>query len=113
MAILRKSRVFKSSTPSLASNSHADSHESGWRRKSKRHLEGELIRLAEHGEGRCHCPLAGQGQAAGTFLVMASQRRWGGLNAKLVVPWKQEKVNGVSNFDEFGEDLLQIVVYPF
>ena len=97
MTIMRRMRIFKSSTSSNSANLSG---------KSKDPIEDmrTIIRLSEHGETRCYCPFAEinttslQGEAKEihlTFLVMASEKRRNGelLNAKLIVPWRQEKVN--------------------
>ena len=98
MAIIKRMRIFKSSTSS-ASGSIGE-------KSTRDPIEDKhiLIKLSEHGETRCYCPFAEvntsslQGEAKErqlTFLVMASEKRRNGelLNAKLIVPWRQEKVN--------------------
>nr|CAD2191924.1 unnamed protein product [Meloidogyne enterolobii] len=96
MAIIKRMRIFKSSTSS-ASGSIGE-------KSTRDPIEDKhiLIKLSEHGETRCYCPFAEvntsslQGEAKErqlTFLVMASEKRRNGelLNAKLIVPWRQEK----------------------
>ena len=111
MGIVRRMRVFKSTAVDMNPSSYSASRSSEIgpkrRRKNRSHLTNfetnNLIRLAEHGEGRCQCQLANvesqpTSNGVGTFLVMASERRrmggggGGGMNAKLIVPWKKEKV---------------------
>ncbi|KAF7624786.1 hypothetical protein Mgra_00009939, partial [Meloidogyne graminicola] len=66
----------------------------------------KIIKLSEHGESRCFCHFISEINNTNnlqneknlkekylTFLVMASEKRKNGeiLNAKLIIPWKQEK----------------------
>ncbi|KAL7071994.1 hypothetical protein ACQ4LE_008652 [Meloidogyne hapla] len=95
MAIIKRMRIFKSSTSSASASIGGKSKDPF----EEKHI---LIKLSEHGETRCYCPFAElntsslQGESKErhlTFLVMASEKRRNGelLNAKLIVPWRQEK----------------------
>jgi hypothetical protein len=103
-------REFKSISNLASANSR--SAEAAVSRKSRRHLcvQSQFVRLAEHGEGRCQCPVANINEPK-TYLVMASERRRGGdatLNAKLLTGWKFDKVG-----EESGMRIFFKKIYKF
>lgn len=50
--------------------------------------QNKIVRITNVGENGCQCPIA-----KGNFLVMADESSDGETVAKLILPWKQEKVN--------------------
>ncbi|KAE9555665.1 hypothetical protein FO519_001136 [Halicephalobus sp. NKZ332] len=57
--------------------------------------QNKIIRITNVGENSCQCPIA-----KGNFLVMADETSDGEFVAKLILPWKQEKIfkNAIRRF---------------